>query len=399
MHSNNNDSKVNSTIIPIPVSIPTSERTPLFIGTKDSTFEGANTNVKTKSYEKYCLVISILLSLVCLISFSLVLSRRSIDTSSYDYVGKFDGKLTDPFSIENPLNHNALSLERPWDTKPGSVLTIAQQEFGSLPTNAWCENMFVGDGNTDNNRVYQIPYVVDAAGPAPGIRTNTARLLANTRVAEMAFEPMNGLILSAVEPLEKKYKVVGNGQKVIGRLFLTLEWQPKISNTTLIIPNYKMQAHIVRGSPYISTKYINTSPAIRAQRSLLHSPIIDGNDSPTHKTRLTCGDSNSPNAFSNKPVRVNEYIQLRFYATDMTWIVFFSEPVEVVCASTALEEFEVTPYFELRVSKPMKEGLVRVAMVNNCTSGTNPICKLFLSIILFYLFKLFRLHRRKTSKY
>lgn len=56
--------------------------------------------------------------------------------------------------------------------------------------------------------------------------------------------------------------------------------------------------------------------------------------------------------------------------------VFFSEPTEVICSSTALEQLsEIPAYFELRATKPMAKGMVRIALVNNCTSGINPRCK------------------------
>lgn len=185
----------------------------------------------------------------------------------------------------------------------------------------------------------------------------------------MIYEPNNELTLSAVEPLERQYKVVGQGQKTIGRLLVMLQWQkPGLANET---SPYTMTAHVARGSPYMSAVYENATPLLRAEASLIYTPIIDGDPK---GAKLVCGDM--PGIFSEKAAYVNRHVQLRFHASDMTWMVFFSEPVELVCSSTALDELSsIPPFFEMRAKTPMKKGMVRIALVNNCTTGVNPRCR------------------------
>lgn len=129
----------------------------------------------------------------------------------------------------------------------------------------------------------------------------------------MILEPNNALTMSAVEPLESAYKVNADDQKVIGRLVLALDWFPRGGKG-----NYKMQAVIARGSPYMSVIYENTTPVLTAESSLIYTPIIDGTVS---KRQLICGDR--PGIFSPHGVLVNKHVQLRFHATDMTWMVNF----------------------------------------------------------------------------
>eukprot|EP01035_Chromulina_nebulosa_P020063 gene20063-26049_t len=277
--------------------------------------------------------------------------------------------LSTPLSIKSPVDLKFNSVERPYDSKPGDILSQVKDEYSTLPTNTWCENLMLGHGNADENRVFQIPYVVDAAEVIPGIRTHPSRLLASPHEVQMAYEPENAITLSAVEPLNNQYRVAGMGQSTIGRLFLGLEWFPDNARYSEDQEyEYKIQAHIARGSPYISTMYFNATPRLLVHRSLIDLPIIDGL---TNQTKLTC--SNVSGEFTNPPVLVNRHIQLRFHASDMTWMVFFSEPTEVQCSSTLKETLDTNPpYFELRATNKYSKGMVRIAMANNCTSGLNP---------------------------
>jgi hypothetical protein len=198
----------------------------------------------------------------------------------------------------------------------------------------------------------------------------------------MIYEPNNALTFSAVEPLGPQYKVVGDGQSQVGRLMVMLQWQqPEISNDT---SSYKMTVHVARGSPYMSAVYEDATPLLRADASLLYTPIIDGNPK---GAKLICGDM--PGIFSKVGTRVNKHVQLRFHASDMTWMVFFSEPVDLICSSTAMEELsEIPAFFEMRALNPMKKGMVRIALVNNCTTGVNPRCKLPSSLLVFIVDRL-----------
>lgn len=52
-----------------------------------------------------------------------------------------------------------------------------------LPTNTWYQNLILGDENTNpENKIFQIPHIIDTAGFIPGIRTHPAHLQANDRM-------------------------------------------------------------------------------------------------------------------------------------------------------------------------------------------------------------------------
>jgi hypothetical protein len=72
-------------------------------------------------------------------------------------------------------------------------------------------------------------------------------------------------------------------------------------------------------------------------------------------------------------------MRVSFVDSDMSWLVFVSEPTEFECASwlspaTAYDPGNAVQViglggFDLRATKPMDKGMVRVVMGNNCTTG------------------------------
>lgn len=69
----------------------------------------------------------------------------------------------------------------------------------------------------------------------------------------------------------------------------------------------------------------------------------------------------------------------------MTWLIFVSEPTEFICTNTTvIEQVNNLPPgvlppksdfktlgFDLKAIKPMRKGVVRIALANNCTTGEN----------------------------
>ena len=68
-----------------------------------------------------------------------------------------------PFSVLDPESLGVSSVERSDDSKPGYIFRNLLKRNIPIPTNMWCENLFLGHIKTDSetNRVYVIPYVVD----------------------------------------------------------------------------------------------------------------------------------------------------------------------------------------------------------------------------------------------
>ena len=95
----------------------------------------------------------------------------------------------DPFSYVNPVDLGFLPVNRPLSSRPGEILSnlvtkdsVSGAPLTPLPTNAWYQNLILGSSNTDpENKVFQVPYVVDTAGVIPGVRTHPCYLEANDR--------------------------------------------------------------------------------------------------------------------------------------------------------------------------------------------------------------------------
>jgi endoglucanase Acf2 len=259
-----------------------------------------------------------------------------------------------PFSNVDPISLQFLEADRPDVSMPGPALTVVSTSHTSLPTNSWCQNLMIGSGEHDENRVYQVPYVIDVASSITGIRTNPIHIYADSTQVMVQFEANNGLTLGASESnvFQTQHQIQADADDSICSLFLDLEWASQSD------PSVKMNAHIARGSPYSSMMYSKATPLVFAQQVLSKMPVVDGSST------LTCG--NQSGSFSDQSVRVESHLELQFIASDMTWLVFFSEPTTVEC-------WNADNQFQLRSISPMTLGMVRVALANNCTTGSNPM--------------------------
>ena len=200
----------------------------------------------------------------------------------------------------------------------------------------------------------------------------------------MINEPDNGMVLGAVEEFQP-HQIAADKNLAIGRLSVVLQYQSEQFRNTRTGP--MMYTPIVRGSPYISMVYSEATPRIYVQRSISHDIVIDNDE---NGPKLKCGYGH--NVFTQVPVLVKKEMKLQFEVSDMTWIVFVSEPTYFICANKfTVDEIQESgdavfvrspgwekayPHFELRAVKPMVKGMVRIAMVNNCTTGTHhsPLC-------------------------
>ena len=147
-----------------------------------------------------------------------------------------------------------------------------------LPTNNWYENLLLGSSNVDEeNKVFQVPYIIDTSGYIQGIRTHPAHVQANDRTVmvidynmfrnyillfkfkkfQMTYELKNGMSLGAVEKFDHQHHV--HTSKTVPRpskLAIELEW---VSSKE---PSQKMRCPIVRGAPYTTMEYVYTTPRI-----------------------------------------------------------------------------------------------------------------------------------------
>jgi hypothetical protein len=205
----------------------------------------------------------------------------------------------------------------------------------------------------------------------------------------MTYEHQNGITLGATDTFLPQHMISQDEKLPLGRLATVLEWKSENYNSTNGKRGSMMTANVVRGNPYVDMKYINATPRLRAGRSLSGPIVVDNNPDKT----LICGkgDINGTN-FSKTPVLVTKELLIPFDGSDMTWLVFVSEPTYFECSHTDPTysngpsipgvPIENNESFELRALGPMKIGMVRAAMGNNCTTGQNPECE---SYVLSYV--------------
>lgn len=286
-----------------------------------------------------CLVIGI----ICLLSISFVKNFTPPTEQHWNLVGKpaaliplpSEIDITSefifrpiPFSTTDPTALNVHAYDRAVSTAPGRVfgaLHGGQYKTGvALPTNKWYENMINVPNEqsqpTDENRVYTVPYVINACGSIPGINVFGTRLLGMDRVIQVTFVDKFGMNLGASSPLsrdtlanqnfgnhvDKQYLVDSTIDDLSGELAplsplgVTLKWGPTNGtndsynndsimdshSTTRTTSFLKMSSSLVRGMPYATMHfhYVNLTegdfgsvlPTIISYIAATESPSVDG---------------------------------------------------------------------------------------------------------------------------
>lgn len=98
--------------------------------------------------------------------------------------------IAQPLSILDPESLGFLAIDRPPISMPGLIFGELLEKNVALPTNSWCENLFLGSSNTEStNRVYQVPYVIDTEvhgnASTQGVETHPAHVQANEKMVEV----------------------------------------------------------------------------------------------------------------------------------------------------------------------------------------------------------------------
>lgn len=197
----------------------------------------------------------------------------------------------------------------------------------------------------------------------------------------MNFEPSNGMTLGATETFLTQHfvhKHEHGNPATISKLAIELEWVSEKYHETKVGPT--IRTPIVRGSPYTTMKYFKATPRIFVERQLIGKIVIDNDPNKT----LECGVGFE--TYSKHPVLVKSEMKVQFDTSDMTWLIFVSEPMEFECSNNILQPDDVpsapgvvtvrdtlrNSYFDMRATKAVRRGMLRIAMSNNCTMGQNP---------------------------
>lgn len=136
-----------------------------------------------------------------------------------------------PLSMLDPVTDLGLAdYDRPKDSRiPSTLHKLADEGQRAFPTNAWYQNMIMaGDQPSEVHRAYVIPYVVDAAGPIPGLRVHPNHVGSTQDVVQVYVVEEYGLTVGAAsdasrnhtdKPLSQRYYV-----KHATNMGVTLEW-------------------------------------------------------------------------------------------------------------------------------------------------------------------------------
>ncbi len=165
------------------------------------------------------------------------------------------GAASQPFSTLNPVSDlKVFSFDRPKFSRPGKVfgktLHMGQSETGHpLPSNSWYENMvLLADEQYEanlENRIYTVPYVVNADGPIPGIKLGSTRVLGMDRVVQITYVDQHGLTMGAAQSFDTSND--GTFGNVVQRRYEVFD--EDIANDEDYTDDYNGEAPIKNHSP------------------------------------------------------------------------------------------------------------------------------------------------------
>ena len=125
--------------------------------------------------------------LIVLVMIFMVMSTMSKEENAI--LGSAWASKAAPFSTVDPMSLGLIAVDRPDISKPGPIFGDLLEREIPLPTNSWYENFLLGFKNTDpENKVFQVPYVLDTAGRIPGVRTHPTHVQANNRAVMVSFD-------------------------------------------------------------------------------------------------------------------------------------------------------------------------------------------------------------------
>lgn len=284
-----------------------------------------------------------------------------------------------PFSTLDPVQDLGLAnFYRPNTSRPFSVVgeyastTITSKEKSNqatqrisnrpIPTNAWYQNMIMLNGEPNSNhRAYTIPYLVDAAGPIPGLRVHNTHVMSSSLVIQANVNDMHGITLGRMDRTKGPSKNVSNAYSVkdMTQLALTLKWD-----------DFGMTSSIVKGMAYATMSFDSLnkitehgvfSPAIATEVPINPLIIVDQ----TKEWRCESGSSST--------TLVSQEIQFTTPESDFTWLVFVSSPVLISCQSFGSKSIFVAEPSQGQASEEVMPFHFRIALSKPCTSGSNPV--------------------------
>lgn len=122
------------------------------------------------------------------------------------FVTKYHGSLSKLHPVDDLGLYN---FSRDKGSSPPSALTKGAEKHGgwaSYPTNAWYQNILMMDDEPSNiHRVYAVPFVLDPAGPIPGVRVHPNHIQASTAVVQLNTVEAYALTVGATTDATSKF--------------------------------------------------------------------------------------------------------------------------------------------------------------------------------------------------
>eukprot|EP00584_Thalassiosira_punctigera_P026587 CAMPEP_0172577776 /NCGR_PEP_ID=MMETSP1067-20121228/138400_1 /TAXON_ID=265564 ORGANISM="Thalassiosira punctigera, Strain Tpunct2005C2" /NCGR_SAMPLE_ID=MMETSP1067 /ASSEMBLY_ACC=CAM_ASM_000444 /LENGTH=1128 /DNA_ID=CAMNT_0013370467 /DNA_START=246 /DNA_END=3632 /DNA_ORIENTATION=- len=282
--------------------------------------------------------------------------------------------------------------------------------------------------------VYTIPYIVGVSPPHPpklpsqkdsastlmaGIDLFVPVMKTSSKNMQMVFDKQNGVSLGAI--VSEKHESTDEDESSLTSYVVDPDVLLSPLGVSLKWNHVNMKSHIVRGMPYGTMRYgkdqmdKSVLPTIVSGNRLV-SILIDSevgtietikgdrrrgsaSSSSSSKHEVTCG------SLTGKPIQqdlrsghvaplskdgkaptysVRREVALHMDQSDFTWVAFFSKPVRVQCYSDAMPAVSVPgPLAEVQFrldvvqvgdgSDPEEELVVRVALLDECTTGKSII--------------------------
>ncbi|GMH57006.1 hypothetical protein TrST_g9707 [Triparma strigata] len=325
----------------------------------------------------------------------------------------------DAYSLQPPTTVSSVTkrstplkfFSREASSSPPATLFKDHEKNKPLPTNRWYQNLLVGidGGLTDAHKTYTIPYIVDvmfsnivipsdAKTPARGIRVHSPNVApSGDKIVQLTYDAGAGVGLGVNTGDSSHFTPadIYNVKEDPSPLSLILEWKKvykswfKQEYDRFFAPTFNpllMQIPLIRGSPYQTVHYFEGAVPIFSSTSI---PFTDPSKPTDFKITL---DDDVPlscaitsNSTTPPTRRANNHVTVHFAASDATWIVFLSRPLDMSCMVVDPKDYVPPPpstpgvpppppsiNFELYTTSPLETpATLRVALANNCTTGIN----------------------------
>lgn len=369
---------------------------------------------KTKAGPCLCMGVCILVVVTGLVLFPLNLYGNPSSSGERSRYGYDWGGQVPPLSIQSPeIELGLRGVHRAKDASPSSIWGSKANQ-GPLPTNSWYlvsfgialifvwirrnhislslffyhrlplifQNLVSHRASEpdEQTRAYTVPYIIDTAADhqIAGIRVHWPVIQANQNNIQMVSDFKNGISLGTLQLRKSARKYHVDPNLPLSDLAVSLRWDSDYEKDKHFNDDdgeedgkAYMQTSIVRGMPFATMKYVGgLLPTLFSYNAPATSPVIDNGTN-----TVQCGVFSPDDGLSNTTAVIAEKeIKLHFINSDFTWIVFFSQPVELECG---ISEGDIkVAQFQMNIKKieDAKAPLVvRVALVDQCTTGESNI--------------------------